>query len=49
MASQQPHLLEACLWRPEWLHSKLRAYGVASIVADFRRWVLLLCSRCALA
>lgn len=37
MGANQAPLLEALLSQPEWLHNKLRAYGVASLVSDFRR------------
>ena len=37
MGANEAQLLEALLARPEWLHNKLRAYGVASLVSDFRR------------
>lgn len=37
MGANQAPLLEALLAQPQWLHNKLRAYGVASLVSDFRR------------
>jgi hypothetical protein len=38
MGANQAPLLEALLAQPQWLHNKLRAYGVASLVSDFRRY-----------
>lgn len=37
MGAKQTTTLEQLLQRPAWLHDKLRAYGVASVVLDFRR------------
>lgn len=42
MGANQAPLLERLLSQPEWLHNKLRAYGVASLVSDFRRCCLLM-------
>lgn len=39
MGANQAALLEGLLSQPEWLHNKLRAYGVASLVSDFRRYL----------
>lgn len=35
----QTAALEQLLQRPAWLHEKLHAYGVASVVLDFRRYL----------
>ncbi len=49
MGANQEELLETLLARPGWLHNKLRAYGVASLVADFRRraWLPQFSANCA--
>lgn len=44
MGANQAPLLEALLAQPQWLHNKLRAYGVAFLVSDFRRCVVSLLS-----
>ena len=43
MAAGQRSDLEALLCNPSWLEHKLHAYGVACIVADFRRCHAVLC------
>lgn len=37
VAAGEIGLLEQLLQQPTWLHEKLRAYGVAALVLDFRR------------
>ncbi len=46
MASGRCSDLEALLCNPSWLEHKLHAYGVACIVADFRRCHAVLCHQC---
>eukprot|EP00208_Stichococcus_sp_RCC1054_P006330 CAMPEP_0206141976 /NCGR_PEP_ID=MMETSP1473-20131121/14954_1 /ASSEMBLY_ACC=CAM_ASM_001109 /TAXON_ID=1461547 /ORGANISM="Stichococcus sp, Strain RCC1054" /LENGTH=483 /DNA_ID=CAMNT_0053536755 /DNA_START=219 /DNA_END=1666 /DNA_ORIENTATION=+ len=39
VAAGEIGLLEQLLQQPTWLHEKLRAYGVAALVLDFRRYL----------
>lgn len=40
--------LQALLVDPCWLEQKLQGYGVAAVVADYRRWVPVLPAACCM-